>query len=152
MFNYLPFAAVVSNRIFCTHGGLSPDIDLLRDVTALKRPTPIPEEGPVCDLLWSDPQPMAVGWHENDRGVSYTFGSDCVERFLHMNELDLLCRAHQVVQDGYEFCFNRMCLTIFSAPSYTGDMDNAGAVLQVDKNLKCTMHALKNQVLTRRKK
>jgi hypothetical protein len=38
----------------------------------------------------------AQGWGENDRGVSYTFGPDCVTDFLAKHDLDLVCRAHQV--------------------------------------------------------
>lgn len=143
LFNALPFAALVGKRIFCVHAGISPDIDYIKQINDIKRPTTIPEDGPICDLVWSDPQPDGVGWQENDRGVSYMYGADCVERFLRMNDLELLVRAHQVVDDGYEFCHNRQCVTIFSAPSYCGDMDNAAAVMEVDKNLKCTIHALK---------
>ena len=44
---------------------------------------------------------LRQGWGENDRGVSYTFGPDCVTEFLQKHDLDLVCRAHQVgVADG----------------------------------------------------
>lgn len=59
--------------------------------------------GLLCDLLWSDPDKDITGWSENDRGVSFTFGPDVVTRFLQKHDLDLICRAHQVVEDGYEF-------------------------------------------------
>ena len=54
-------------------------------------------------VLWSDPDPTIVGWGYNSRGVSYTFGHDCIHEFLDRHDLDLICRAHQVVEDGYEF-------------------------------------------------
>ena len=142
-FEQLPISAVVGNRIFCVHGGISPDIDKVEEVNTIKRPTEIPEEGPLCDLLWSDPESGSIGWKENDRGVSYIFGQDTTERFLKMNDLDLICRAHQVVEQGYEFCYGRKVITVFSAPSYCGEMDNAGAVLIVDKDLKCRISAIK---------
>ena len=88
----------------------------------------IPPAGLLCDLLWSDPDPDITGWAENDRGVSYTFGADMVSRFLEKHDFDLVVRAHQVVEDGYEFFADRQLVTIFSAPNYCGEFDNAGAV------------------------
>lgn len=67
------------------------------------RPTDVPDQGLLCDLLWSDPDKETMGWGENDRGVSFTFGAEVVAKFLHKHDLDLICRAHQVVEDGYEF-------------------------------------------------
>lgn len=52
--------------------------------------------GLLCDLLWSDPDKDIQGWGENDRGVSFTFGTDVVTNFLKRHDLDLICRAHQV--------------------------------------------------------
>jgi Calcineurin-like phosphoesterase len=60
------------------------------------RPTDVPDTGLLCDLLWSDPDRDIVGWGENDRGVSFTFGEDIVVQFLRRHDLDLICRAHQV--------------------------------------------------------
>ena len=62
----------------------------------MSRPLEIPDTGLLCDLLWSDPDKDIMGWGENDRGVSFTFGSDVVEKFLRKHDLDLICRAHQV--------------------------------------------------------
>ena len=60
------------------------------------RPTDVPDQGLLCDLLWSDPDKETCGWGENDRGVSFTFGSEIVSKFLLKHDLDLICRAHQV--------------------------------------------------------
>ena len=76
--------------------------------------------GLLCDLLWSDPDKDISGWSENDRGVSFTFGPDVVSRFLQKHDMDLICRAHQVVEDGYEFWNDRTLVTVFSAPNYCG--------------------------------
>ncbi len=75
---------------------------------------------------------------ENDRGVSFTFGGDVVAKFLKKHDLDLVCRAHQVVEDGYEFFAKRRLVTIFSAPNYCGEFDNAGAMMSVDETLMCS--------------
>ena len=101
-FNCLPVAAVVDEKIICMHGGLSPDLQRLDQISRIMRPTDVPDQGLLCDLLWSDPDKDVQGWGENDRGVSYTFGSDIVQKFLDEHDLDLVCRAHQVVEDGYE--------------------------------------------------
>ena len=52
--------------------------------------------GLLCDLLWSDPDKEVMGWGENDRGVSFTFGPEIVSKFLAKHDMDLICRAHQV--------------------------------------------------------
>jgi serine/threonine-protein phosphatase PP1 catalytic subunit len=94
--------------------------------------------GLLCDLLWADPDKDITGWSENDRGVSFTFGADIVSRFLQRHDLDLICRAHQVVEDGYEFFAKRQLVTLFSAPNYCGEFDNAGAMMSVDESLMCS--------------
>lgn len=63
---------------------------------------------------------------DNERGVSYIFGSDVVANFLKKNDMDLVCRAHQVVEEGYEFFSKRQLVTLFSAPNYCGEFDNSG--------------------------
>lgn len=50
----------------------------------------MPDEGLLCDVLWSDPEPNQKGWGENDRGVSFTFGTDVVTKFLNRHDLDLV--------------------------------------------------------------
>lgn len=99
--------------------------------------------GLLCDLLWSDPDKDISGWSENDRGVSFTFGPDVVSRFLQKHDMDLICRAHQVVEDGYEFFAKRQLVTLFSAPNYCGEFDNAGAMMSVDETLLCSFQILK---------
>ncbi|EOD41361.1 hypothetical protein EMIHUDRAFT_351312 [Emiliania huxleyi CCMP1516] len=103
----------------------------------------VPDAGLLCDLLWSDPEADITGWAENDRGVSFTFGADVVSKFLQKHDFDLVVRAHQVVEDGYEFFADRQLVTIFSAPNYCGEFDNAGAVMSVDESLMCSFRILK---------
>eukprot|EP00983_Pelagomonas_calceolata_P005086 165521-Pelagomonas_calceolata.AAC.3 len=155
------------------HGGLSPELKSLEQIKRIARPTDVPDSGLLCDLLWADPEKEIQGWGENDRGVSYTFGPDCVTEFLQKHDLDLVCRAHQVrkftagrtlrmlaadegaaenvkarylppppysqvVEEGYEFFAKRQLVTIFSAPNYCGEFDNAGAMMSVDDTLMCS--------------
>jgi serine/threonine-protein phosphatase PP1 catalytic subunit len=143
LFNHLPFSAIIEEKILCVHAGLSPSLSNLEQLRQIKRPTEIPDEGLLCDLLWSDPEPAIRGWGESDRGVSFTFGEDVVQKFLARTDLDLVCRAHQVVEDGYEFFAKRQLVTVFSAPNYCGEFDNAGAMMTVDETLMCSFQVLK---------
>ncbi|EDV97931.1 GH17149 [Drosophila grimshawi] len=134
-YDCMPLAALVGGRIFCVHGGLSPSLHSFEDIQAIKRPCDIPDEGLICDLLWSDPDENVIGWSANDRGVSVTFGADIVKSFCFRMGIDVICRAHQVVEDGYEFFAKRQLVTLFSAPNYCGLFDNAGAVMVVNDDL-----------------
>jgi len=142
-FNCLPIAALIDEKIFCCHGGLSPDLHSMEQIRRIIRPTDVPDNGLICDLLWSDPDAAITGWGENDRGVSYTFGADVVNKFLNRHDIDLVCRAHQVVEDGYEFFAKRSLVTVFSAPNYCGEFDNAASIMSIDENLMCSFKIIK---------
>jgi serine/threonine-protein phosphatase PP1 catalytic subunit len=143
-FNCLPVAAVINDRILCMHGGLSPELKQLEQIRNILRPTDIPDAGLLCDLCWSDPGENVFqgAFGESPRGVSYTFGSSALNKFLLANNLDLICRAHQVVEDGYEFFGNRKLVTIFSAPNYCGEFDNLGGVMTVAADLVCSFKVI----------
>ncbi|KAK8815464.1 hypothetical protein WA158_003676 [Blastocystis sp. Blastoise] len=144
VFNCLPIAALIDNRILCMHGGLSPALTDLSQLEQVQRPCAIPEIGLLCDILWSDPdKSLSTGWGINDRGVSFTFAADVVKHFLQSQDLDLICRAHQVVEDGYDFFADRHLVTIFSAPNYCGEFNNAGAMMSIDENLMCSFQILR---------
>ena len=67
-FNCMPVAAVVEDKILCMHGGLSPDLERMGQIVDISRPTDVPDEGLLCDLLWADPDPCISGWGRNARG------------------------------------------------------------------------------------
>jgi len=142
-FNCMPVCAVIADRILCMHGGLSPELHSLDQIRNLSRPVDVPDSGLLCDLLWSDPHPEVASWGDNDRGVSFTFGVNIITAFLKKHDLDLIARAHQVVEDGYEFFAGRQLVTVFSAPNYCGEFDNAGALMSIDENLVCSFQVLK---------
>lgn len=116
-FNCLPIAAIVAGKIFCVHGGLSPSLQHMDDIRQIARPTDVPDYGLLNDLLWSDPADMDQDWESNERGVSYCFGKNVIIDFLARHDFDLVCRAHMVVEDGYEFFSDRVLVTVFSAPN-----------------------------------
>jgi len=78
----MPVVAIIDLKIICMHGGLSPDLNNLDDISKVKRPTEVPDSGLLCDMLWADPDNDTTGWEESVRGVSYTFGADIVRNFL----------------------------------------------------------------------
>lgn len=161
-FNCLPIAAIVAGKIFCVHGGLSPSLTHMDDIRHIARPTDVPDYGLLNDLLWSDPADMETDWEANERGVSYCFGKKVIMEFLQRHDFDLVCRAHMVVEDGYEFFNDRILVTVFSAPNvrlwrgetcslysllmrwqYCGEFDNWGAVMSVSDELLCSFELLK---------
>lgn len=141
-FNTLPLAAIVAGKIFCVHGGLSPVLNSMDEIRNVNRPTDVPDFGLINDLLWSDPSDAVNEWEDNERGVSYCFNKVAINKFLSRFGFDLVCRAHMVVEDGYEFFNDRSLVTVFSAPNYCGEFDNWGAVMSVSEELLCSFELL----------
>lgn len=137
LFDYLPLTALVEKQIFCLHGGLSPSIDTLLNIMDQDRVAEVPHEGPVCDLLWSDPDDRP-GWGISPRGAGYTFGQDISESFNHNNGLTLVARAHQLVMEGYNWTHEKHVVTIFSAPNYCYRCGNQAAIMEIDEHLEYT--------------
>ncbi|CAN1127856.1 Serine/threonine-protein phosphatase PP2A catalytic subunit [Linum perenne] len=131
LFDYFPLTALVESEIFCLHGGLSPSIETLDNIRNFDRVQEVPHEGPMCDLLWSDPDDRC-GWGISPRGAGYTFGQDISEQFNHTNNLKLIARAHQLVMEGYNWGHDQKVVTIFSAPNYCYRCGNMASILEVD--------------------
>jgi serine/threonine-protein phosphatase 2A catalytic subunit len=137
LFDYFPLTALVENQIFCLHGGLSPSIDTIDTIRTLDRVQEVPHDGPMCDLLWSDPDDRC-SWGISPRGAGYTWGQDITETFNHNNSLTLVSRAHQLVMEGYNWCHDRGVVTIFSAPNYCYRCGNQAAIMELDDSMKYT--------------
>ncbi|KAL9666197.1 hypothetical protein QQ045_000521 [Rhodiola kirilowii] len=165
LFDYLPLTALIESQIFCLHGGLSPSLDTLDNIRSLDRIQEVPHEGPMCDLLWSDPDDRC-GWGISPRGAGYTFGQDIAAHFNHTNGLSLISRAHQLVMEGFNWCqvaqfvysyptihFQELkyflnitmypennlqeknVVTVFSAPNYCYRCGNMAAILEIGDNM-----------------
>jgi serine/threonine-protein phosphatase 2A catalytic subunit len=138
LFDFLPLTILVDEKVFCVHGGLSPSIDSLDHVRNLDRFHEVPHEGPICDLIWSDPDDR-VGWGISPRGAGYTFGEDITARWNLSNGLTLTVRAHQLVMEGYNYTHNQQLLTLFSAPNYCYRCGNQAAIMEIDDNFNSLM-------------
>lgn len=138
VFDFMTLSCTIDGRIFCVHGGLSPQIVTLDEINCLHRKQEVPHEGAFCDLMWSDPEEYMndESWVISPRGAGYLFGERVSLEFNHVNGLDLICRAHQLVQEGFRYHFSeRSVITVWSAPNYCGRCGNVGAILDVYDNL-----------------
>ncbi len=135
LFDFLPLAAVVGGSLLAVHGGLSPSINTLDQLRILNRFDEIPHEGPIADLFWSDPDPDKEGFQVSPRGAGYIFGHDVVLRFLYMNKLEHISRAHQLCMTGYQLLFKDECMsTVWSCPNYCYRFGNFASIMEVGEN------------------
>mmetsp|Transcript_20931 Transcript_20931/g.49025 ORF Transcript_20931/g.49025 Transcript_20931/m.49025 type:complete len:308 (+) Transcript_20931:87-1010(+) len=131
IFDYLSLSAIIEDRIFCVHGGLSPSINTLDQVRVIDRKQEVPHDGAMCDLMWSDPEDID-GWGLSPRGAGYLFGGDVVAQFNQTNKIDLIARAHQLVMEGYKHMFNDTLVTVWSAPNYCYRCGNVASALELE--------------------
>jgi serine/threonine-protein phosphatase 6 catalytic subunit len=134
VFDCLPLAATIDNRIFCVHGGLSPEITVIDQLALIQRCQEIPQEGAFCDLMWADPEEVD-GWAQSARGAGWLFGERVTKQFCHINGMELICRAHQLVQDGYKYMFDEKLVTVWSAPNYCYRCGNLASILAFDSQM-----------------
>lgn len=96
----------------------------------------------MCDLLWSDPEGLRffysesiLDWGQSPRGAGYLFGGEVTEAFNHKNGIDYIARAHQLVMEGFKWHFEKLCVTVWSAPNYCYRCGNVAAILKLDSDL-----------------
>jgi diadenosine tetraphosphatase ApaH/serine/threonine PP2A family protein phosphatase len=136
VFDHLSIAALIDGKVLCVHGGLSPEVRTLDQINTLNRLQEIPHEGAFCDLMWSDPEDMCDAWRISPRGAGYLFGAKVTDAFTRVNGLDLVCRAHQLVMEGWKYHFKAQNLvTVWSAPNYCYRCGNSASVLAFDEHL-----------------
>ena len=146
VFDLLPMAAIIDNDIFAVHGGLSPDIPFIDMISLYDRQDELPPNGPLCDLLWSDPEDVRR-WRQNQRGAGYFFGDNEVRKFNLLNHIKLVTRSHQLTIEGFKYFFpydndknkdadmpNGKLVTIWSAPNYTYRTKNMASIMKYNFN------------------
>lgn len=111
VFDFLALAAIVDGKVLCVHGGLSPEIRTLDQIRVVARAQEIPHEGAFCDLVWSDPEDVDT-WAVSPRGAGWLFGDKVSSEFNHVNGLQLIARAHQLVNEGYKVGHHSIQLAI----------------------------------------
>jgi serine/threonine-protein phosphatase 4 catalytic subunit len=131
LFDYLILGAVIPEAaVLCIHGGLSPNFDTLDEIRRIDRKREVPHEGPMADIMWSDPDDIE-GWGVSPRGAGYLFGGDIVEKFNHTNDLEVIARAHQLVMEGYKWWFDQSLISVWSAPNYCFRAGNVAAAMRI---------------------
>ena len=96
----------------------------------------------MCELLWSDPDDI-TDWDSNPRGAGVVFGTGLVDKFLQMNNMNFVVRAHQLIMEGYKIHFNGKLFTVWSAPNYCYRCNNLASIMKLDPSLKYEVHTFK---------
>jgi diadenosine tetraphosphatase ApaH/serine/threonine PP2A family protein phosphatase len=131
-FSHMPISAVVNSKIFCVHGGISPNIDCVADLRVQVQKPVVDLSASLAEhLLWSDPSANVAGFEASPRRCGFLFGRDAVDQFLRESDLAFIVRAHQYCEFGSKLTFQR-CLTIFSASNYCGRGNEAAVALLGD--------------------
>jgi len=134
VFDQMALAALIGSKILSVHGGLSPHLMTIEQIRMLDRAMEVPHEGPMCDLMWSDPEDIE-GWAVSPRGAGYIFGADVVSRFCEDNRVELVTRSHQLVMEGFKSQFDDRIVTVWSAPNYCYRCGNVASILEIDEHL-----------------
>ncbi|OHS93095.1 Serine/threonine protein phosphatase PP1 [Tritrichomonas foetus] len=139
VFECMPVSAIIEDKYFCVHGGLSQELDSIQDIISLQRPTEVADEGLLIDLLWSDPNTNAgcLDFEKSERGASYLFSERIVRDFLLRNCFSLVIRAHQTISGGFTYPFgeNGGMLTVYSAPCSVNGKASKGSFIDVAEDL-----------------
>ena len=134
LFDLLQLAAVIDNKYFCIHGGLSPELKKIEEINNIERNKEIPKNGIITDLIWSDPKEEVNEYTPSEKGAGQFYGEKAVDNFLKENQnIEMIIRSHELVDNGYKYQFNNKLLTVFSAPNYAGRLDNIGSVLKINE-------------------
>lgn len=140
VFNCMPIAAIIHDQVFCVHGGLSPDAEVVDSIEMIDRFQEIPSSGPYWDLVWSDPEDLEQSWGISGRGAGFLFGQKATEKFNYVNQIGFICRAHQLVNEGYKYMFDNKLMTVWSAPNYWYRCGNKAIWLNFDDDLNKTIN------------
>ena len=137
-FDFFPLAAKIENKIFCVHGGLTPEIKTVDDINNLDRIQEIPQYGPMVELLWNEPIDC-FGWRQPPNGPGHYFGHDISEKFNILHNFKYMVTGKNYVMEGFMWLHNGQVCKICSAPNYCYRMRNKGAIMIIDEYLENTI-------------
>ena len=146
VFDYLPISAVINDKIFCVHSGLSPDITSIDQINLIDRKNMSTKSGVIYDFVSSHPNNFddADEFCWFDKGNNYLFSKDAVAKFNKQNKIDLIVRSHDIIMEGYLYMFNDQLVTIFSAPNFRYHYKNNASILECDDNLSKKFHVFQS--------
>ncbi|CAH0602808.1 unnamed protein product [Chrysodeixis includens] len=147
VFDVLPLAAVVDDKVFCCHGGIPPPwvCPLISAIDKIPVPLTKPAEQSsiAWELLWNDPiKPNKMtatlqlelasneGFAANaKRGTGHVFDQNALDRFLLANQLSHVVRAHEMHQNGFMCQLRGRLISVFSSYRYCGGSNDSGVAL-----------------------
>ncbi|EAY11806.1 Ser/Thr protein phosphatase, putative [Trichomonas vaginalis G3] len=141
-FEWLPIAAIVQNKIFCVHGGLSSGLNGISQIEKIIRPIKTCEDELIADLMWSDPTTETKTFARSTRGLGISYGYNLVEDYLNKNKLTSVLRGHQCVQNGVQKAIDGLVYTVFSCSNYADAMDNRCGLLFLNQLLEMKFFSL----------
>ncbi|OHT14702.1 Ser/Thr protein phosphatase [Tritrichomonas foetus] len=136
-FDYLPIAAIINDKTFCVHGGISCDMKYVSQIEELKKPIHDFSIPMISDMMWSDPSDNTnyVGFIESNRGHGKIFGKGAIKRFFdHNPPINRIIRAHQWIPEAVSTLLNNSVITVFSASCY-GPHANPSAILKITEEM-----------------
>lgn len=152
-FDSMPVAALIDQHIFCCHGGIPMSSQSIKDIYNVPCPLTDPEnQSPLAwELMWNDPLTNSVFGEmaellrlqsgsrafsalkgflpNNKRGTAYYFSETAALKFMEVNGLSHVIRAHECLPTGYTLHSNQKLITVFSSSKYCGGGNDAACVL-----------------------
>jgi len=139
LFNYLPLAALIENKIFCVHSGIGENVKTLEDIMSIKKPYSVYDNPVVLDLLWSTPEELKYDYLANNLTTNMRkryFNENLVGEFMKNNKIDYIIRSHEVLEHGFEKLYDGKVVSIYSALNYCGIYTNSAGIISINKSSK----------------
>jgi protein phosphatase len=139
LFDYLPLAALINDKILCVHSGIGENVKSLEDIANIQKPYNIYKNPVALDLLWAVPEESSVSETYTGNNITTSlrkryFNEEMVTEFMKTNKINLIVRTHDVTDSGFEKIYGNKIISIFSATNYCGIYNNSGGILFVKKN------------------
>lgn len=141
----MPLAAIIDSKIFCIHGGLSPDLETIEEINKIDRFVCIGKSDNIFGLMANSPVEYSYwkfiyfyninnGWIQAPKGKAKYFLEEVTERFKKKNKIDLIICGGQYMEDGFRFFHNNKLISLFSSPNFLRNK-NKGAIIEIDENM-----------------